>query len=262
MTATPLPEAPASTRTTAPVYSPISDRSASAASATEPVLRTLRRVVRDDGICVLTFDRPASTANIFDRGTLIELKENLDLIAGESRIKGLVLATAKRSIFIAGADLKSMSEAASPAEVRELVELGQTVMSQLAALRIPTVAAIHGAAVGGGYELCLACDYRVASTDRATKIGLPETQLGLLPAWGGSTRLPRLIGLPKALDIVLAGKTVAAKQALKYGMIDELAPREYLVDLARKRISSGVAAHPKRKGGLLIPLLNSPLVAS
>ena len=84
-----------------------------------------------------------------------------------------------------------------------MIELGQAVFNRIAALKIPTVAAIHGAAVGGGYEISLACDYRIASPDRATKIGLPETKLGLLPAWGGSTRLPRLIGLPKALDIIL-----------------------------------------------------------
>ncbi len=109
----------------------------------------------------------------------------------------------------------------SAAELREFIELGQSVFRKLAALPIPTVAAIHGVALGGGYEIRLACDWRVASADRATKIGLPETQLGILPAWGGSTRLPRLIGVPKALDIILGGKTVSAKHALKLGMIDE-----------------------------------------
>jgi alkylation response protein AidB-like acyl-CoA dehydrogenase/3-hydroxyacyl-CoA dehydrogenase/enoyl-CoA hydratase/carnithine racemase len=200
--------------------------------------RTIQRTLRDDQICVLTFDRPDSSANIFDRRTLTELDEELDFIANAPQVKGVILTSAKRSIFIAGADLKSMSEA-SLEQVRELIELGQTVMNRLAALTVPTVAAIHGAAVGGGYELCLACDYRVASTDRTTKLGLPEIQLGLLPAWGGSTRLPRLIGLPKALDIILAGKTLAAKPALKRGMVDELAPMEYLVDVAARMIHRG-----------------------
>src|SRR5439155_14252568 len=118
----------------------------------------------------------------------------------------------------------------------EIIELGQRVMNRLATLPIPTVAAIHGAAVGGGYEICLACDYRVASSDRATKIGLPEIQLGLLPAWGGSTRLPRLVGLPTALDIILAGKTLAPQQALRRGMVDDLVPRECLVEVACRRI--------------------------
>src|ERR1700722_5437793 len=184
---------------TLPSRSPVSTDSplsradrTSTSSLTAKSQRTILRSVRDDQICVLTFDRPDSSANIFDRRTLTELREELDFIAGSPEFKGLILTSAKRSIFIAGADLKSMSEAASPDEVRELIELGQTVMNRLAALTIPTVAAVNGAAVGGGYELCLACDYRVASTDRATKLGLPEIQLGLLPAWGGSTPPPPL----------------------------------------------------------------------
>jgi 3-hydroxyacyl-CoA dehydrogenase/enoyl-CoA hydratase/3-hydroxybutyryl-CoA epimerase len=217
--------------------------------------RTIRKSVRDDGICILTFDRPASSANIFDRRALAELGEELDLIATDSKIKGLVLNSAKRSIFIAGADIKAMSENASPEDIGKLVELGQDVMNRLAALPFPTAAAIHGAAVGGGYELCLACDYRVASNDKATKIGLPETLLGILPAWGGSTRLPRLIGLPKALDIILAGKTVAAKPALKRRMVDELVYKEYLTEAAIKILRRG-----KRKSNAHL-LTNNALVA-
>jgi 3-hydroxyacyl-CoA dehydrogenase/enoyl-CoA hydratase/3-hydroxybutyryl-CoA epimerase len=218
--------------------------------------RTIRKSVRDDGVCVLTFDRPNSSANIFDRRALVELGEEIDLIATDSTIKGLVLTSAKRSIFIAGADIKAMSENASPEDIRKLVELGQDVMNRLAALPIPTAAAIHGAAVGGGYELCLACDYRVASTDKVTKIGLPEIQLGLLPAWGGSTRLPRLIGLPKALEIILAGKTLAAKPALKRGMVDGLVPKEYLIEAAVRQLRGG-----KRKPDQHV-LTNNAIVAN
>jgi len=202
------------------------------------------------------FDRPNSAANIFDRHTLTELREHLLLIAADSKIKGLVLTSDKPSIFIAGADLSSMKEDASETEMREFIQLGQDAMNQVAALSIPTVAAIHGAAVGGGYEICLACDYRVASTDRSTKIGLPETQIGLLPAWGGSTRLPRLIGLPKALDIILAGKTLAPKQALRYGMVDNLVPAEYLLDNALKMLSRGKPHRPKWR------IINNALAAS
>src|SRR2546422_18212 len=202
------------------------------APATKPPARTLQRTVRDDQICLLTFDRPGSAANVFDQRTLTELGEELDFIARAPQLKGLIITSAKRSIFIAGLDLNIINQSASPADVRALIELGQSVMNRLAALPIPTVAAIHGAALGGGYELCLACDYRVASPEHVTKIGLPETQLGLLPAWGGSTRLPRLVGLPKALDVILAGKTLAPKPALKRGMVDELAPAEYLVEVA------------------------------
>lgn len=192
----------------------------------------IRRLVTDENICVLTFDRPDSAANIFDKAALMELSDHINYVMCNSHIKGLVLTSAKKSIFIAGADLTQLSKAKTPEELRDMIELGQVVFNRLATLNIPTVAAIHGACVGGGYEVTLACDYRVASPDKVTKIGLPETQLGIIPAWGGSTRLPRLIGLPKALDVILGGKTLAAKPALKCGMVDDLVPREYLVEKA------------------------------
>src|SRR6266568_4146953 len=230
---------------------------AAGALPTQPSQRTIRRLIREDQICVLTLDRPGSEANLFDRRALAELGEELDFVAGAPQIKGLVITSAKRSIFIAGADLKMMSESAPLEQVRELIVQGQAVMNRLAALAIPTVAAIHGAAVGGGYELCLACDYRLASPERVTRMGLPETQLGLLPAWGGATRLPRLIGLPRALDIILGGKTLAAKQACKCGMVDDLVPAEYLLDAAARRISRGKPRRPRRR-----LYVNNRLVAS
>jgi len=196
----------------------------------------IRRHVTDDHICVLTFDRPDSAANIFDKATLDELNSHINYVLCNSDLKGVVLTSAKKSIFIAGADLTQLSRAKSPEELREMIELGQSVFNRLATLPIPTVATIHGACVGGGYEVCLACDYRIASPDKATKIGLPETQLGIIPAWGGSTRLPRLIGIPKALDVILGGRTLAAKPALKCGMIDDIAPREYHVEKACRLI--------------------------
>jgi 3-hydroxyacyl-CoA dehydrogenase/enoyl-CoA hydratase/3-hydroxybutyryl-CoA epimerase len=199
----------------------------------------IRLTVRDDGICILTFDRPNSSANVFDLRTLDELAGELDFIERQTKIKGVILISSKPSIFIAGLDLNLLRESTSPAEVRALIERGQAMMNRVAALSMPTVAAIHGAAVGGGCEICLACDYRVASPDRATKIGLPETQIGLLPAWGGSTRLPRLIGLPKALEIILGGKTVPAKLALKLGLVDEVSPVECLIAAATRKISEG-----------------------
>src|SRR3954470_17011291 len=198
--------------------------------------QSIIRHVTDEQFCILTFDRPNSAANIFDRKVLEELDLHLDFITGNEQLRGVILASAKPGIFVAGADIKSFASNAGGPELRELIELGQSFLNRLSILRIPTVAAIHGAALGGGFEVCLACSYRIASNEKATKIGLPEIQLGILPAWGGSTRLPRLIGLPKALDIILAGKTLAAKPALKCGMIDQIAPKEYLVDIARKLI--------------------------
>jgi 3-hydroxyacyl-CoA dehydrogenase / enoyl-CoA hydratase / 3-hydroxybutyryl-CoA epimerase len=221
----------------------------------------IRREITDDQICILTFDRPDSTANIFDRATLEELAEHLDFIGKNNALRGLILISAKKSIFIAGADLHSMSQFTDPADLDSLIRLGQRTFDQLETLSIPTIAAIHGACVGGGYEICLACDYRIASSDRATKIGLPETQLGILPAWGGSTRLPRLIGLPKALDIILGGKTVAAKHALKLGMIDEVIHKEYLLDYARGLVAKRGNRLMRRRKPLLTRLVNTRLAA-
>ncbi len=221
----------------------------------------IRREVPEDQICVLTFDRPDSSANVFDYAALAELDSQLAFIAGNAQLKGVIVASAKPSIFIAGADLHALANASSD-ELLRLVELGQAVFNRLASLSVPTVAAIHGACVGGGCELALACDYRVATPDRATKMGLPETQLGIVPAWGGSTRLPRLIGLPKALDVILGGKTLAAKQALRYGMVDDLVPRERLIDYARNKILTDGIGLRKRPGGLRRRVTNNALVAN
>jgi 3-hydroxyacyl-CoA dehydrogenase / enoyl-CoA hydratase / 3-hydroxybutyryl-CoA epimerase len=200
---------------------------------------TIRRETGDDQICVLTFDRPNSGANIFDAATLDELSEHLDAVDKDPSLRGLIIASAKKSIFVAGADLKTLLEAAKTGEMRGFIERGQQVFNRLSDLKIPTVAAIHGASAGGGYEVALACDYRVASDDPATRIGLPETSLGLLPAWGGCTRLPRLIGAEKAAEVILRGKLYSAREALTVGLVDETAPRDQLLNGAREKLRAG-----------------------
>lgn len=206
-------------------------------------MQNIQRETFEDGVCLLTFDHANSSANIFDRETLEELSSHLDAIgSADSPARSLVFISAKESIFIAGADLHGINKM-SREELTSFIGLGQEVFGKLAALKIPKVAAIHGAALGGGYEIALACDWRVASTDARTKIGLPETQLGIIPAWGGSTRLPRLIGVPAALDIILGGRTVAAKHALKLGMVDEVVPHRSLLAAARAWTTKGLHPH-------------------
>ncbi|MEY2481591.1 MAG: 3-hydroxyacyl-CoA dehydrogenase / enoyl-CoA hydratase / 3-hydroxybutyryl-CoA epimerase / enoyl-CoA [Verrucomicrobiota bacterium] len=199
----------------------------------------IQREIGDDGICVLTFDRPESGANIFDAATMQDLSEHLDAIEKDSSIKGVLVTSAKKSIFIAGADLKTLLRQAQTGELRAFIAKGQQVFNRLAALKVPTVAAIHGACAGGGYEITLACDYRIASNDPATKIGLPETTLGLVPAWGGSTRLPRLIGADKAAEVILKGKLYGAEEALKLGLVAEVVSKEQMLDAARKKLQAG-----------------------
>ncbi len=199
----------------------------------------IRREIGDDHICVLTFDRPESGANIFDDATLDELNEHLDFIENDAALRGLVIASAKKSIFIAGADLKTLLQQAQAGDMRAFIAKGQKIFSRLADLKIPTVAAIYGASAGGGYEVTLACDYRIGNDDPATRIGLPETTLGLIPAWGGCTRLPRLIGVEKAAEVILKGKLYSAQEALKLGLVDEVARRDQLLDAARKKLAEG-----------------------
>jgi 3-hydroxyacyl-CoA dehydrogenase / enoyl-CoA hydratase / 3-hydroxybutyryl-CoA epimerase len=206
------------------------------AVATGPMIR---REIGDDHVCLLVFDRPESGANIFDAATLDELNEHLDSVENDGSLRGLIIASAKKSIFVAGADLKTLLQEAQSGDMRAFIAHGQRVLNRLAELKIPTVAAIHGASAGGGYEVTLACDYRIASDDPATRIGLPETTLGLIPAWGGCTRLPRLIGVEKAAEVIAKGKLYSAQEARKLGLVDEVAPRDKLLELARKKSRDG-----------------------
>jgi 3-hydroxyacyl-CoA dehydrogenase / enoyl-CoA hydratase / 3-hydroxybutyryl-CoA epimerase len=199
----------------------------------------IRREIGDDHICLLTFDRPESGANIFDAATLDELDEHLDFVESDASLRGLIITSAKKSIFIAGADLKTLLKRAQTGEMRGFIANGQRILNRLAALKVPTVAAIHGACAGGGYEVTLACDWRIATDDPATRIGLPETTLGLIPAWGGCTRLARLIGPERAAEVILKGRLYSARDALKLGLIDEITSADRLVDLARKKLRSG-----------------------
>jgi 3-hydroxyacyl-CoA dehydrogenase / enoyl-CoA hydratase / 3-hydroxybutyryl-CoA epimerase len=200
------------------------------------VSQNIQRAVLEAGIAILTFDRPDSTANVFDERTLNELNEHLDFLESEKSLKGLIIRSAKQKIFIAGADLNSFNQEVSPERLAATIERGQKTFDRIASLTYPTVAAIHGVALGGGFEIALACDYRVASSDPATKVGLPETNLGILPAWGGSTRLPKLIGLSSALEAIMTGRQYPAKQALKLGMVDSVVFPERLMDAASKKI--------------------------
>ena len=211
------------------------------AVATAPMIR---REIGDDRICLLTFDRPESGANIFDAATLDELNEHLEVIERDASLRGVIIASAKKSIFIAGADLKTILQGAQTGEMRAFIAQGQSVVNRLAGLKIPTIAAIHGASAGGGYEVTLACDYRVASDEPVTRIGLPETTLGLIPAWGGCTRLPRWIAAEKAAEVILKGKLYSAQEALKLGLVDEIASRDQLLNLARTKLRGGKRKPP------------------
>jgi len=184
-----------------------------------------------DGIAWITFDSPKSTVNVWNEETLREFNHLLETIEHDTRVKVLVLRSAKDRIFIAGADIKAI-RSMQHVRVNDLIWLGQAVFDRLARLNATKIALIHGACMGGGFEVTLACDWRIASDHDSTKIGLPETQLGILPAWGGSTRLSRLIGVRKALDLITTGKLLNATAAKRAGLVSHVVPAERLETLA------------------------------
>ena len=184
-----------------------------------------------DGIAWITFDSPKSSVNVWNEETLREFNHLLETIEHDTRVKTLVLRSAKERIFIAGADIKAIRNM-QHVRVNDLIWLGQAVFDRLARLKVPKIAAIHGACMGGGFEVTLACDWRIASDHDSTKIGLPETQLGILPAWGGSTRLSRIVGVRKALDLITTGKLLNSTAAKRAGLVSHVVPAERLETLA------------------------------
>ncbi|QBB70539.1 3-hydroxyacyl-CoA dehydrogenase [Pseudolysobacter antarcticus] len=196
-----------------------------------------RHEIDSDGIILLTLDRAGSSVNALNSAVLDELAQMVERLSLELP-KGVIIRSGK-SGFIVGADIHEFEEFDKQGRVLESIENGQRIFQNLARLRCPTVAAINGVCMGGGTELSLACRYRVASRDPATRIGLPEVMLGIHPGWGGSARLPRLIGAPQALDLMLTGRAISAENAKALGLIDALTSAELLVESAKELILHG-----------------------
>jgi 3-hydroxyacyl-CoA dehydrogenase / enoyl-CoA hydratase / 3-hydroxybutyryl-CoA epimerase len=190
------------------------------------------QVIDDDGLFWLTLDRNAESINTLNQEVLLELEcllSSPELLAAN----GLIIKSGKKNGFIAGADITQFELCKNKDELFNLIRHGQLVFDKLASLKIPTVAMIHGFCLGGGYELALACKYRVASDAVTTKIGLPEIKLGIHPGWGGCIRLPALVGAVSAMSIILPGSAVSARAACKIGMIDKSVPLRQLENAAR-----------------------------
>lgn len=201
-------------------------------------------VERDGDLAIVWFDLPGEKVNKFSSTVIAEFSALLDGFAAAADIRRIIIASRKPGIYIAGADVSEFGKATSDAQAREYVRYGQEVFQKLAALPQTTVAAIDGACLGGGCEMAISCDWRVISSSPKSQIGLPEVKLGIFPAWGGTTKLPRLIGLPAALDIVLNGKTLDGSRARKAGLVDDVVEPGILLDVARRFADRG-----KRKGG-------------
>ena len=213
--------------------------------------------IESDGVAWLLFDDPDRKVNVLTAAVMERLNALLDELesaAAEGVAKALVVASGKDGSFIAGADVDEIAGITDPSEGREAASQGQSVFQRIADLGIPTVAAIDGTCLGGGTELALACDVRIASDRDETRIGLPETRLGILPGFGGTTRLPRLVGLPAAADIILAGKSVDARKAQRIGLIHERMHPGVLDRRANEialELAAGGTAPSRAKPGLL-----------
>ena len=211
-----------------------------------------------DGVATLTFDLQGVSANTLGSEAMRELNDALAL-AESSGAKALVLRSGKDSGFVAGADITEFGKLTDLEQAYQLVRTGQKVFDRLAALPMPTAAAIHGFALGGGLELALACDYRIGADDGKLNLGLPEVMLGVHPGFGGTVRTPQLIGAPAALDLMLTGRSLKGDAALKAGLIDKLVPR---ADLERAAREIALARPPKRRAAFGQRLLCWPLVRS
>jgi 3-hydroxyacyl-CoA dehydrogenase/enoyl-CoA hydratase/3-hydroxybutyryl-CoA epimerase len=191
------------------------------------------KIERDtDGIAWLTLDKPGTSANVLSRDVLTELNEVLEQLERE-RPRAVIVRSGKSSGFIAGADIKEFTSLRNATDAYALIRSGQQVINRLGALPCPTVAAIHGFALGGGLELALACRYRVAVGDERLSLGLPEVQLGIHPGFGGTVRSVRLLGVRPAMEMMLTGRPVRAEKALRIGLVDRLVSASELNAAAR-----------------------------
>lgn len=197
-----------------------------------------------DQILWLYFDKQNAAVNTLNQEVMNEFSQILDaIITDEKTYKGVVIASAKKTGFIAGADISEFNQFKTIENAVTLLQQGQKVFDKLESLKIPTVAMIEGFCLGGGLELSLACHYRVAEEGPKTRLGLPEVKLGIQPGWGGSVRLPRLIGGLQAMDLILAGRMVGAKAAAKLGIVDVAVPKRHLVQAARYSILQAPKPH-------------------
>src|SRR5438874_4493032 len=213
----------------------------------------------EGAVAVVTFDLKNEPVNKISRMVKDDVLATLAALEGDRAVQAVAFFSGKRDNFIAGADIDEFVRLTSAAEAERLSADGQEMLDRVARFPKPVAVGIHGSCLGGGFEFALACHYRVATDHPKTQIGLPEVQLGILPAAGGCQRLPRLVGARAALDMILAGKSEPAAKAFRLGMIDELVPPAILADItlaAAKRMAGGWRPKRKRPGGFVGFLLD------
>jgi 3-hydroxyacyl-CoA dehydrogenase/enoyl-CoA hydratase/3-hydroxybutyryl-CoA epimerase len=205
------------------------------------------------GVAVITMDLPGEPVNKINRPVKDEFVALFDRLERDLNVRAAVLISGKKDSFIAGADIEEFLQLKSVDEAQRMSQEGQHLLDSISEMRTPLVVAIHGACVGGALELALASHYRIATDHPKTVLALPEVQIGIIPGAGGTQRLPRLIGVRAALDMILTGKNVRAKKALQIGLVDELVHPSILRKIAIQRaqeIAEGTRKHERHKGGV------------
>ena len=217
------------------------------------------QIEKENGVAIVWLDQPGEKVNTISLDLVDTFTAILNSLENDETVKGVVLISRKPDNFIAGADIEKFKDMKSPEEAEMLSRQGHVLLNRMAAFPKPIVAALHGATLGGGLEVALACHYRIASDDSKTVMALPEVKLGLLPGGGGTQRLPRLIGLQAALDMMLTGKNIYPRQAKKMGLVDDLI-HPYGLLQAAKKAALELADHPperKKRQPFLATLLES-----
>jgi enoyl-CoA hydratase len=200
--------------------------------------------ISEDAIALLTINRPEKL-NALNGETVLELRDAVARAGSESSVRALIVTGAGGKAFVAGADIHQLA-ALSPLEAQAYAERGQRVFRELEMLAKPTVAAINGYALGGGLELAMACAVRVASEN--AKLGQPEVKLGILPGYGGTQRLPRLVGRGRALELLLSGEPITAAEAYRIGLVNHVVPAAELLKFSRQWLGKALANAPLALG--------------
>jgi len=190
--------------------------------------KSLNLSIDSNGVANLVFDLANEKVNKLSAAVLLELEAVLDEIEANKKIHLLLIKSNKKDIFIAGADINEIRDIKNESDAYKKVVQGQDILSKIADLKIPTIALINGACLGGGLELALACNYRIAVDNQKTMLGLPEVNLGIIPGFGGTQRLPKLVGLQESLKIILSGKPIDYKKAFRIGLVDKVIREEFL----------------------------------
>lgn len=193
-----------------------------------------------DGIALLTINRPTKL-NALNRETLVELDDALSTVESEAGVKGLLLSGAGEKAFVAGADIQELA-AAGAVDAQDISLRGQRLFRRLETLSKPSIAAINGFALGGGLELAMSCTLRVAAEN--ARLGQPEVKLGIIAGYGGTQRLPRLVGRGRAMELLLTGEPIDAMEAHRIGLVNHVVPREQLLEFCRALLARMLANGP------------------